>query len=222
MKESYFSADTIQAKALQMRQQIQAGLKKRDTHYDADRSALLVLDMQYYFLSPASHAFIPSSAAILPGICALIQAYTTRHRPVVFTRHLNTPQDAQMMALWWRDLILAEHPYSEIVSELDTSAGLVIPKSQYDAFYGTTLEQALHDRGVAQVVICGVMTNLCCETTARSAFTRGFEVFFTVDGTATYNENFHRATLLNLAHGFATLVLVDEIKEAIGEHNGNP
>jgi isochorismate hydrolase len=40
---------------------------------------------------------------------------------------------------------------------------------------------------------------------------RGFEVFFTIDGTATYREDFHRATLLNLAHGVATPVLVDEI-----------
>ena len=126
------------------------------------------------------------------------------------------------MSFWWRDLILAEHPYSEIIPALDTSAGLVIPKSQYDAFYGTPLEQALHERGVTQVVICGVMTHLCCETTARSAFLRGFEVFFTVDGTATYNENFHRATLLNLAHGFATLVMVGEVLLAQGEHNGNP
>jgi nicotinamidase-related amidase len=183
---------------------------------------LLVLDMQSYFLSPNSHAFIPSGAAILPGISALIRVYTACRRPVVFTRHLNTPQDAQLMALWWRDLILAEHPGSQIVPELDTSAGIVIPKCQYDAFYDTTLEQALRNWGVSQVVICGVMTHLCCETTARSAFTRGFEVFFTVDGTATYNESFHRATLLNLAHGFATLALVDEITFAMDEHNGNP
>jgi isochorismate hydrolase len=119
-------------------------------------------------------------------------------------------------------LILAEHPCSQIIPELDTSAGIVIPKCQYDAFYDTSLEQILHEWGVTQVIICGVMTHLCCETTARSAFTRGYEVFFTVDGTATYNENFHSATLLNLAHGFATLALVDEIRFALGEHNGNP
>jgi isochorismate hydrolase len=61
------------------------------------------------------------------------------------------------------------------------------------------------------------MTHLCCETTARSAFMRGFEVFFTIDGTATYNEEHHWAALLNLAHGFATPVLVDEVVSAFGE-----
>jgi bifunctional isochorismate lyase / aryl carrier protein len=55
------------------------------------------------------------------------------------------------------------------------------------------------------------MTHLCCETTARSAFMRGFEVFFTMDGTATYNEQLHRASLLTLSHGFALPVLMDEL-----------
>ena len=60
-------------------------------------------------------------------------------------------------------------------------------------------------------VISGVMTHLCCETTARAAFMRGFEVFFTVDGTATYNEALHRSSLLTLSHGFAIPVLIDEL-----------
>ncbi|UCE25951.1 MAG: isochorismatase family protein, partial [Candidatus Zixiibacteriota bacterium] len=50
--------------------------------------------------------------------------------------------------------------------------------------------------------------------TARAAFMRGYEVFFPVDGAATYNEDFHRATLLNLCHGFAEMVLVDELIKA--------
>ncbi|MGB9641195.1 MAG: isochorismatase family protein, partial [Anaerolineales bacterium] len=53
---------------------------------------------------------------------------------------------------------------------------------------------------------------LCCETTARSAFIRGFEPFFLVDGTATYNSYFHQATLLNLNHGFASLTLCADLQ----------
>jgi bifunctional isochorismate lyase/aryl carrier protein len=55
------------------------------------------------------------------------------------------------------------------------------------------------------------MTHLCCETTARAAFVRGFDVFFLVDGTATYNQDYHQATLLNLAHGVAVLTDVNKI-----------
>jgi isochorismate hydrolase len=65
-----------------------------------------------------------------------------------------------------------------------------------------------------------VMTHLCCETTARSAFTRGSGLL-PVDGTATYNRAFHRASLLNLAHGFASLTFVEDILEKIrGEYGG--
>jgi bifunctional isochorismate lyase / aryl carrier protein len=115
------------------------------------------------------------------------------------------------MERWWRDLIRPNTPLSEITAELDLSKGIVINKSQYDAFHNTALEQNLHQKHISQVVISGVMTHLCCETTARSAFTRGFEVFFLVDGTATYNAEFQRASLMNLAHGFAILSRVNDI-----------
>jgi isochorismate hydrolase len=184
------------------------------TGFQPARAALLVLDMQAYFLEPASHAFVPASARIFPGIQAAIDIFDQHRQPIIFTRHVNTPADAGMMGLWWKDVISPEAPLSAISPVLDTSKGVVIAKTQYDAFYGTALEEILRARAVEQVVICGVMTHLCCETTARSAFMRGFQVFFTVDGTATYTEAFHRAALLNLSHGFAVPVLLDEIKAA--------
>ena len=96
------------------------------------------------------------------------------------------------------------------------TGGVLIQKTQYDAFYNTKLDEALKERGITHTVICGVMTHLCCETTARSAFVRGYEVWFTVDGTATYNRDFHMGTLRSLAHGFVTPVLVGEVVEALG------
>ena len=93
-------------------------------------------------------------------------------------------------------------PDSAIIALLDTSKGVVLQKKQYDAFHQTDLESILRGRGVEQVVVTGVMTHLCCETTARAAFVRGFEVFFCVDGTATYTEELHHAALLTLTHGF--------------------
>jgi isochorismate hydrolase len=49
----------------------------------------------------------------------------------------------------------------------------------------------------------------------------GFEVFFPVDGTATYNLAYHRASLVNLAHGFASLVFINDLLDAFrGEREG--
>jgi len=215
MKTSYFSTENIEQEARQMLQKLPGGKRERVSRFNPKSSALLILDMQSYFLEPASHAFIPSAPAIIPGLKALIESYYANDLAVIFTQHLNSVQDAGSMGSWWRDLISIENPHSAIIPEFDYSNRLVLRKNQYDAFYGTSLEEILHRKNVSQVLISGVMTHLCCETTARSAFMRGFEVFFTVDGTATYNQDHHQATLLNLAHGFATPVLTSEIQAAL-------
>ena len=91
-----------------------------------------------------------------------------------------------------------------------------IPKNTYSAFHGTDLENKLRDLNITDLIIGGVMTNLCCETSARDAFVRDFRVFFLADGTSTISEDFHLSTLKNLGYGFATLIsrhrLVQSIK----------
>lgn len=214
-KETYFLPAAIDLKGREILASVEHQRRGHATqHFQPNRAVLFVLDMQSYFLSESSHAFIPSAMAILTNVQKLIQAFTVRERPIIFTRHTNTLQDAGPMARWWKDLLLPESPMSQIASELDTTNGTIIEKHQYDAFYQTELEQVLHERGIEQVVVTGVMTHLCCETTARSAFMRGFEVFFAIDATATYTEALHRATVLNLAHGFAVPLLNEEILAA--------
>lgn len=184
---------------------------KRNTEFNLQSSALLVIDMQKYFVHPESHAYIPTTKTIISGITEMIKAYSAKGLPVILTRHINSAQNAKLLAKWWNDLITEKDPLSELTDKLDTSEGIIIKKSQYDAFYKTELEDVLLKKNIKSLVICGVMTNLCCETTARSAFIRGFEVLFTIDGTATQNKEFHLATVLNLAYGFATPVLVKNI-----------
>jgi isochorismate hydrolase len=220
MKTAYFSQDNIARAAGDMLARLE-GIYRRRPLSPGSRPALLVLDMQDYFLDPDSHAFVPSAPAIVPGIRQLIAAFEAQTLPVFFTRHLNTPKNAGMMARWWRDLIAADHPFSQITGQFDISKGTVIEKTQYDAFHKTELENLLVEANVTSVVICGVMTHLCCETTARAAFTRGLSAWFTIDGTATYNADHHFSTLLNLAHGFATPVTVAEVLAAIPETHEN-
>jgi len=209
MKERYFTFETIDEKSRAMIDELPE--TRPELMFEPAAAALLVLDMQRYFLEEGSHAWIPSAAPIVERIAALAAAFNRANRPVFFTRHLNTSDNASMMSEWWCDLISEEDARSRIVDGLADDSANIIHKSQYDAFHATDLEERLRSRGVTQVVVTGVMTHLCCETTARSAFMRGFAVFFPVDGTATYNERFHRASLLNLSHGFAVPVLVRDL-----------
>ncbi|MBT4511967.1 MAG: isochorismatase family protein [Chloroflexi bacterium] len=210
-KERYFALESIEIKSREMLCDIETLRKKHPLKPSPERAALLVLDMQRYFIDESSHAFVPTAQDIVPGIARLIDTCAKKGVPIIYTRHLNSDADAGMMSVWWRDLIKPDAPSSEIVADFDLAQGLVVEKTQYDAFHKTRLEEILREKGVSQVVICGVMTHLCCETTARSAFVRGFEVIFAIDGTATYNEPFHRATLWNMAHGFAVPMLIEEI-----------
>jgi len=218
-KEQYFSPENIQIKGRELLAYVEAfQLRRVKSKIQPGKVALLVLDMQAYFLEPESHAFVPSAPAIVSGISRLASVFKERDLPVIYTRHINTSEDTGMMSVWWRETLTAQSAYSHIVERFETSNVFVINKPQYDAFFNTALEETLRIRGVEQVIITGVMTHLCCETTARSAFMRGFEVFFTVDGTATYNEELHQASLLTLSHGFATPVLVDEILSWLEEN----
>jgi bifunctional isochorismate lyase/aryl carrier protein len=212
MKSAYFTSKQIDVQAEQLLSELK--LRQRRT-LALEIPALLVLDMQQYFLDPGSHAFVPSAPALIPGIAQLIKTFRQKGFPVIFTQHVNTVENAGMMSSWWRDLITADHPLVGLTPLLEVGDSAVVQKPQYDAFLGTGLDAQLKSLTCTDVVITGVMAHLCCETTARAAFMRGYRVWFAVDGTATYNLDFHKSTLLNLSHGFATPVLVRELLSAV-------
>jgi isochorismate hydrolase len=211
MKGEYFTESTIGDRAREMIESVRSRGLVRDIEFLPDRAALLIVDMQRYFLDHDSHAFIPSAAPVIGRITRLAERFVERGRPVILTRHVNTESDAGMLERWWADTMREDDPLNAVADEIAALGTLTIRKTQYDAFYNTGLERELKERHVEQVVVAGVMAHLCCETTARSAFVRGFGVFFLVDGTAAYDEDFHRATVLNLSHGFAVPVLTEDI-----------
>lgn len=210
MKEAYFTSDTIDEAVAALTAGLSVG--PRGPAFDMTRAALLILDMQWYFLDQGSHAFIPSAPAIVPVIERLARAFREAGRPVIATQHVNTPGDAGMMGEWWGYLIVPDTPQAELDPRIETLATEIITKTRYDAFYNSNLQEILEKSDVGQLVIAGVMTHLCVETTARAAFVRDFAVFVPADATATYNREFHRATVLNLAHGIATITSAETVR----------
>ena len=211
MKTEYFTPANIDHKGHQMLSRFVDFRRHHVLRYRPKESCLLVIDMQRYFLDEESHAFLPAAPAIVPGILGLVKAYYVKKYPVVFTRHINDQHNAGMLAKWWDDIIPADDEISALIPELPLEGATVITKTQYDAFYQTDLDDQLKRNNVRQVVITGVQTDLCCETTARSAFVRGYEVIIGIDATATENEDLHVASLSTLAHGFAIPVLAKEL-----------
>ncbi len=187
---------------------------RNETHrLSREHSALLVIDMQRYFLDESSHAYLPASRGIVGNVSSIIDAFRGRSLPVIYTRHAHL-KDEQPGAMdrWWKDKIVEGTEMSEIVPELEPKGGEpVLRKSRYSAFVGTDLERMLRERGITGIAITGVMTHLCCETTARDAFMRDLDVFFVVDGTASDTEDLHISSLKTLTDGFAIPVSTEEV-----------
>jgi isochorismate hydrolase len=176
-----------------------------------ERSALLVLDMQQYFLDPKSHAFVPNSATILPDILQLMSDFARIGRPVIATCHIDDPDRPGMMQRWWKGSVEPESEGSRVLPDIEELADSVLTKCHYDAFHETDLDRRLREQDVTQIVITGLMTHLCCESTARAAFVRGFEVQVPIDGTTAKEHANHIASLLNLSNGFAVVTRIENL-----------
>ncbi|KAL5214043.1 hypothetical protein ABZP36_003195 [Zizania latifolia] len=183
--------------------------RRRDPNPRA--AALLVIDVQGHFASIAAPA--------MPAISATVELCRAAGAPVVYTRHVDPVPCKGPLAEWWPgDQIAAGTPAAELLPGAGQREGdLVLEKRTYSAFAGTGLEEALRGMGVEEVIVTGVMTNLCCETTARDAFVRGFRVFFSADATATASQDLQEATLVNMAYGFAYIVDCKRLETAFGK-----
>jgi nicotinamidase-related amidase len=187
---------------------------QHDWRIDPAKAALLVIDCQNFFVSEP----LPDGAPILPRIRALIDAFREAARPIVFTRHMHKADgsDLGLIGQWWAENIIEDTPESEIHPALEVMPGdIVIRKNVYSSFLATNLETVLRDLGVTDLVIAGVMTNLCCETAARDAFCRNFSVFFPADATGTTSEEMHFASLMNIGYGFGVVLKSSLIVKAM-------
>lgn len=182
-----------------------------------EKSALLIIDMQRFFLVPDSHAYVPNATDTIQNVKALADAYREARLPVIYTYHaVLSREESGIMDRWWGDIQREGGEMAKIIPALSPKkSDIVIRKTRYSAFAGTELEKILRDRGVEQVVITGVLTHLCCDTTARAAFMRDFEVYFGIDCTATYNDDLHAGTLRALADGFAMPITCREVLKCL-------
>ena len=182
------------------------------------KAALLVIDMQKFFLEPASPTFTCGGLAILPNVKRLLEVFRLRHCPVIFTRHVHHPDklDAGIMGWWWEGMCLEGSSASEVHDDIaPLPREKQVLKHRYSAFYNTDLETILRCLRVEDLVISGIMTNLCCESTARDAYFRDYRVFFPADATGTVSEEMHLASLLNLSFGFAQVLRVEEVIQGL-------
>ena len=88
-------------------------------------------------------------------------------------------------------------------------------KLRFSAFYNTDLESILRNikgrRSIDTVIICGTVTNICCESTARDAFERDYRVVFGSDITSAWSDEFQKLSLQIINYAFGWVMSYDEI-----------
>jgi nicotinamidase-related amidase len=102
--------------------------------------------------------------------------------------------------------------WARIVSALEPRPDeLVVNKTTYGTFNSTGLDHALRSLGITSLVVGGVVTNVCVETTARDAADRGYDVVVLDDGSAAFSPEIHEATLLSFQGPFGRVRTSDEV-----------
>jgi nicotinamidase-related amidase len=181
------------------------------------KPALLVIDMQRYFCDPEAPAYGLDFEMTLEPVNTLLDCFSKR--PVFATRYYSE-DDKDPTVKWWKSSLDRESPWVALDPRLRLPPGAVVfDKHLYGSFSSTNLDKQLKKIGCDSVVICGVMTDLCCETTAREAFQLGYTVYFVGDATATSEPMLHFSALATLAHGFAYIVTVDEVSKMLEGKN---
>jgi len=187
--------------------------RARTLPFNWERAALLLVDMQGFFIDPASPAYMPQALPALSNAGRLARLFRERGLPVLFTAHAHKDpaRDGGLMALWWKQVCLAGTREAEVASSLGAREGEIFLKCRYSAFANLKLGERLRTLGVDSLVIAGLKTNLCVESTVREAFDLGFMCIVAGDAAAARTEELHLASLAAMADGFAMVRATGEI-----------
>ncbi len=193
---------------------------------EANRCALLVIDMQDEFVKPGwTPYWVPEATEIVHRIKTLVDHCRSRDIPIVFTafahthHYLDRPKTSGLMPNRYHQLGRGDPSWFKdgtIWHELAPMQNdIMIRKSSYGAFYDTPLETILKNLERDTVIICGTLTSFCCGTTARQAYERGFRVVFGSDITATDDPSLQDPELRVLRKGFARVLPLSQIIEEL-------
>jgi len=192
------------------------------------KPALIVIDMQNGFCDEAGFMNTiglghEASAAAIAPISRLLGAARKAGIPVFFTRYSLNPDysDAGLLLEVFPQIegtggMVRGSWDAEVVDALEPLPGeVVLDKTRYSAFYDTDLEPRLRELGVDTLIVCGVTTNICVESTVRDAFFRDIRVIVPSDGTAAVTPELHEGALADFTYGFGQVVTVAELVEAL-------
>jgi nicotinamidase-related amidase len=181
--------------------------------FSPDRAALLLVDVQQAFTDPAFGT--RNNPDCEANVGRLLAHWREHGGTVVFVRHDSTEPGSRLRP---------SQPGNAFQPVIEGTPDLLVTKEVNSAFIGSPpLEPWLRDRGIGAIVVAGIQTNMCCETTARMGANLGFDVAFALDATHTFDlpdpidggridaDTLARVTAANLQDEFAQVLSTDEL-----------
>jgi ureidoacrylate peracid hydrolase len=196
---------------------------------DPRQTALLVIDMQNYFVKQGHQSEVPQAREIVPNINRLAAALRGRGGHVAWIRNgtngtreswsnyhqfLQSPDRSERRL---KAMDIGEDGYAYWHQNDMRPEDAQITKNRYSAFIqgSSSIERHLRDRGIDTVLIAGTATNVCCESSARDAMMLNFKTIMVSDGLATHTDDEHNATLSNFYGQFGDVQTVDEVVQSL-------
>lgn len=197
---------------------------------DLCRTALLVVDAQNAFAaagSPLAEKGLDLSkmVATVPKVQAAVELARRSETTVAFSRTVRDPALTEDPASRF-DVVSGVDRGETIcqlgdwdamyVNKIDPEAGeYEVLKQGYDAFHGTALDYYFRTAGIETVLICGFVTDVCVEGTARGAHERGYNVALVADACASYTEERHRTAVDFVDSYLGVVVSLAEVRDAV-------
>lgn len=181
--------------------------------FEPARAALLIHDMQEYFLNFWGDNS-PLVEQVVANIAALRQYCKAQGIPVFYTAQPNqqSAEDRALLNDMWGPGLNKHPDQQRVVSALaPDEQDQVLVKWRYSAFHRSPLESILNETGRDQLIICGVYAHIGCLTTATDAFMRNIKPFMVADALADFSRDEHLMALTYTAGRSGKVVMTDEL-----------
>jgi len=192
---------------------------------DGPKTALVVVDMQLYFMGEGQPSECPEAREIVPNVNRLAAATRRAGGKVIWIQTHSGPESKDFWSVYY-ERMTPENGEKRVEGMSPGGSGfdiwpdlevkdedLIVPKTRYSAFIPSPsrLDAALKQHGIDTLLITGVSTCTCCESTARDAMMHNYRTMMISDGCAAPDDELHNATLNQFYLQFGDVQSTDEV-----------
>lgn len=183
----------------------------RDLDFDPDRTAVLVIDMLNDFLEPAGAMPLLEGRQLYDPIRRLLSTARENGATVIWVCDEHPPGDREFEK---RSVHCLKGTWgAQIVAELEPrEEEYRVAKRRYSGFFETDLDLRLRELAVHDLILAGVVTNICVRSTAHDAFFRGYGVVIPVECVAATSVREQESTLYDLDTHYGTVAALDQVR----------